>query len=213
MCKNHKELYLMMKNGEKQTELRIPSFDEQNQLAVIQGVFNFFDVPVDFKEMAEVDIKTRRAYASFYNDRPTELTEIGEDIALTKPTTEFSTKTEGTEEELIQEEEHLQEAYIIKEEEKYIEEPEEKQEEENDYLITGIKIIGGKKRYRCRYTCPKCDHRSNHYVLENEKTLYCYNCKKKMVVKTATPKPFPTQDTYGNFFIAGNNKQTEPKEE
>jgi hypothetical protein len=212
MCQNHKELYLKMKDGEKETELRIPSFDEQNQLAIIQGVFNFFDVPVDFKEMAEVDIKTRQAYASFYNGRPTEFTEIGEDVALTKPTTEFSIKTEGTEETLIQEQDQIQEAYIIKEEEKHIEET-EKIQEENDYIITGIKTIGGKKRYRCRYTCPKCDHRSNHYVLENEKTLYCYECKKKMVIKTATPEPFPTQDKFGNFFIAGNNKQTEPKEE
>lgn len=195
MCQNQKELYLMMKDGEKETELRIPSFDSHNQLAIIQGVFNFFEVPVDFKEMAEVDIKTRQAYASFYNGRPTEFTEIGEDVKLAKPTTEFSIKTEGTEEELIQEEK------------------EKIEEEENDHLVTGIKYIGGKKRYRCRYTCPKCDHRSNHYVSENEKTLYCYECKKQMNIQTATPEPFPTQDTYGNFFIAGNNNQTEPKEE
>lgn len=197
----------MMKDGEKETELRIPSFDEKNQLAIIQGVFNFFDVPVDFKEMAEVDIKTRQAYASFYNSGPTEFTEIGEDIGITKPTTEFSTKTEGTEEYKVQEIQPEKE--MIQEEKK----EEEKEKQEDDYFITGIKTIGGKERYRCRYTCPKCDHRANHYILPNEKTLYCYECKKKMIVKTATPEPFPTQDAFGNFFIAGNNKQTEPKEE
>jgi hypothetical protein len=181
---NTKELYLRMKNGEKETELKIPSFNEENQLAIIQGLFSFFDVNVDFKEMAEIDIRTRKAYASFYKEGHTEFMETGEDIK-TQPRIGIAKKVD-TIEVGIQEETKV---------------PEE------DHFTTGYKIKNGIKTYRCRYVCTKCAHRANSYITEDTKRVKCYMCSQPMKVTPATDKPFPERDSFGNFFSAGNHKQ------
>lgn len=189
MC-NNKELYLRMRNGEKESELTIPAFNGDNQLAIIQGVFSFFDVDVNFKEMAEIDIRTRQAYASFYKQGETEFTEIGEDVKLSEPQVKFTQKVNGVE----------------------VQEQHEEKREVLDHHTLGYKIKNGEKMYRCRYTCQSCGHRTNIYIKESERWISCYSCNKNLKVLPATTQPFPARDSFGNFFIAGANVQEEKEE-
>lgn len=104
----NKELFIMMSDGDKKTEFKTNNFKPEHQLAVIDGLFKFFDIEVDFKEMIETYEKSGKAYQEFYSGKKdTELVEINEprfketvfkkqyETALSVVNNDTNTRTQG----------------------------------------------------------------------------------------------------------------------
>lgn len=72
---------------------------------------------------------------------------------------------------------------------------------------TGVKIGADKvRRYQAYYTCDnaRCRHKGKRYITPETIFVYCHECASKMKVRPATSQGFPSQDSFKNFFIAGN---------
>jgi hypothetical protein len=72
-----------------------------------------------------------------------------------------------------------------------------------EHILTGIKMSGGKPAYKCRYICPKCSHKANHYIWPNTQQVDCWNCQTSMVVTKAVKGVTLMPDQRGNFYVAG----------
>ena len=80
---NEKELYMMMQSGEQKTEFRSSDFNPEHQLAVLDGLFKFFDIDVNFRDMIATYNKTGKAYREFYGELETPtLTEVNEPVEV-----------------------------------------------------------------------------------------------------------------------------------
>ena len=90
---------------------------------------------------------------------------------------------------------------------------EEDHPENANYLDTGIKYKktanGWVPTYRARYTCTNrtCNNQGNRYVEKAATTTKCHNCGEKLNLRKSTDDGFPSKDAYGNFFLAGEEKQ------
>lgn len=69
----------------------------------------------------------------------------------------------------------------------------------------------GTTTFQCYYVCPSCKDRGKQFVKSSSLTTYCKSCSKQMKVKHATSKGYPHQDTFGNYFIAGDFIRVEDK--
>lgn len=65
------------------------------------------------------------------------------------------------------------------------------------------KIADGRYSYQCYYKC-ECGNKGKHYIERNRLYISCHDCQKRMKVKQAREGKFPSVDTFGNFFVAGN---------
>lgn len=179
-----KELKVTLKDGEKESSITLSEFNEDHQLAVIDGFFKFFDVKVDFKEMIEVYRRSGKEYKEFYD--------------------KLDKQEENKEDRDIKRE--FEEGYgTIDKEDK------SEDEKSDDYKITGIRIGKlGNKAYKCRYKC-ECGDKGNHYIEKYRKTVTCWECQRILDVQPATENGDPVdednleqyQDSYQNFYVAG----------
>lgn len=185
----NKEVYIRIKDGEKESELKINDIDPAHHLAFLDGLFQFFDVTVDFKHLSEVYRRSGEAYKDFYDSLDTKANYAEEKPPAKKVDAEAFSKNlqaiVGTEPDAPSE----------------------------DHFVTGIKYNSLKEpTYRCRYKCPSCKHESNHYIKPTIVHVKCYNCKRMLKVRPATtfgkPEEGKNPETYrdgnGNFFIAGS---------
>lgn len=180
---NKKELSITLFDGEKKAEFTTNNFNPKYQIAVMDGLFKFFDIDVNFEEMIRIYHKTGKSYQEFYGDKKeVALTEVNEKIKVAKPT-EFTEQYKNA---------------LTKEEEKPV--------------FTNTKVRNGVTIYKCHYICPRCGNRGNKYVGEFEKTMNCHDCLQLMAVSTAVEDKPLEQDRFGNFFIAGEFKRTLPFE-
>ena len=69
----------------------------------------------------------------------------------------------------------------------------------------------GTTTYQCFYVCPTCKDRGKQFVKTSSLETYCKSCSKRMKTKHATSKGFPNQDSFGNYFIAGDFVRVEDK--
>lgn len=191
MNSTKKEISIHFKKGDQEAEMTFSDIDPEYQIALIDGIFKFFDLDVNFKELAEVHIKTRKAYQEFYEKtKVTSFTETNEqDTEL--PAEEAD---KGFEEVKKGFEEVAASGYNWQN---------PTAEPAPDHYATGIKEKHGKYYYRCRYKCPTCSKLANHYVLATDSQVACFDCKTKMHIHTATGSPL-ARDSQGNFFIAGD---------
>lgn len=81
---------------------------------------------------------------------------------------------------------------------------EEKQTPE--HFKTGIKMKNGKPSYRCRYICPKCGTKGNHYIYPNTQKVDCHNCQTTMVVTKSVKGVTLMPDHWNNFYVAGDQQ-------
>jgi hypothetical protein len=72
-----------------------------------------------------------------------------------------------------------------------------------EHIKTGIKMKMGKPAYRCRYQCPKCKAKSNHYIWPNTSKVDCHTCQTSMVVTKAVKGVALMPDKNNNFYVAG----------
>lgn len=78
-----------------------------------------------------------------------------------------------------------------------------------EHVKTGIKKgeNGRPNRYKCRYVCPKCKSKGNHFIPEGVETVDCHKCQCSMPVKKATPGTQGIQpDRFKNWFVAGEQR-------
>jgi hypothetical protein len=80
---------------------------------------------------------------------------------------------------------------------------ENKQDDHPEWYKTGIKTKDGRNHYKCRYECPICDNKGNHYIPSNITGVNCHECDAKMDVYYAHDAGLPNRDEFGNYFIAG----------
>lgn len=78
--------------------------------------------------------------------------------------------------------------------------------ENQPYYELGYKVReSGRKDYRCRYICPKCSHKGNHYIPDVVTSVDCHGCSTSMPVhKAVVGGKHEQRDRFGNFFVAGN---------
>lgn len=76
------------------------------------------------------------------------------------------------------------------------------------HFKTGFKIdTEGRKLYKLRYWCPRCDYKGNHYIPENTAIVDCHNCTNGMPVHKAVPRTiFLEPDAFKNWYIAGKQQ-------
>lgn len=176
----NKELSITMSDGDKKTEFKTNNFNPEHQLAVIDGLFKFFDIHVDFKEMIDVYNKTGKAYQEFYGKKKdVELTEVNE----------------PKEQKVINP--ILKEQYEAALNEISVEQ----------LTFSNTRQINGVTTYQCHYICPSCRHRANRYIKKFDRTVLCHKCYKTMQVESATHNGNLEQDIFGNYFIAGEFKR------
>lgn len=190
MCEK-KEIFIRFKQGDKEAEMALDNLHPENQLALMDGLFKFFDVDVAFKELVEVSLRTRKAYLDFYKETNT---------------TAFTETNEQIEEPVVEEPEGK--VAEIKEELKKQAEDSANWEtstdqKEESHWYTGIKVKNGVEHFKLHYRCPTCMKASNVYIKKNDRYVHCYDCNTKMMVKPATTEELG-RDVYGNYFIAGN---------
>lgn len=188
--KSSKELTVRFKEGEKEAELNIVDFNADNQLALLDGMFKFFDIDVAFKELAQISIHTRQAYQDFF-EKTNEInwTETNEEPAA-EPETNVDINTIITNPELVKQAEITENWTPAT-------------EKEETHWYTGIKVKGGVEHYRLHYKCPSCGKSGNQYIEKTERRVGCYDCRTKMNVRPATSEELG-RDEFGNFFVAGD---------
>lgn len=59
--------------------------------------------------------------------------------------------------------------------------------------------------YRCRYICPKCYYKGNHYINSSLKRMSCRKCESDIFVHKTLASP----DEEQTYFYAGNYKTEE----
>lgn len=76
---------------------------------------------------------------------------------------------------------------------------------EQPYYELGYKVReSGRKDYRCRYICPECGHKGNHYIPDVVTNVNCHKCETSMPVHKATIGKGSDRDRFGNFYVAGH---------
>lgn len=180
MKKHNRELTITMSDGDKKAEFKTNNFKQEHQLAVIDGLFKFFDIEVDFKEMIDTYDKSGKAFQEFYSGKKeVELTEVNES--------------------------HIVKDSKIKKYEIEINEVKEDSKETSEH--TNTRTQGNVTTYKCHYICPSCGKRANKYIKKYDRTVNCYDCLKEMPVKPAIKNGNLEQDDFGNYFIAGEFKR------
>lgn len=174
---NQKELTITLTDGNKKAKYRTNHFDSEQQLAVIDGLFKFFDVDIDFIQMVNTYKKTGKAYAEFYNE-----TEV---VEPAPPIEEVKEQYESALNELAATEEKV--AYVP--------------------TFSNIRTQNGSTTYQCHYICPVCKNRGNKFVGKYERNVNCHKCLKLMPVQPALANGDLEQDMHGNYFIAGDYKR------
>jgi DNA-directed RNA polymerase subunit RPC12/RpoP len=185
-----KELTVRFKEGEKEAEISIVDFKMENQLALLDGMFKFFDIDVAFKELAQISLHTRQAYHDFFEEtNQINWTETNEEPTTAEPESnaEISTTTDP---ELAKQAEITDNWTVTA-------------EKEETHWYTGIKVRGGIEHYRLHYKCPSCGKSGNQYVKKTDRRVDCYDCRTKMNVRPATNEELG-RDEFGNFFVAGD---------
>jgi hypothetical protein len=203
-----KQIFIRLKDGEKESELKMDAFASEHQLAVIDGLFKFFDVHVDFKELADVYMRSGEAYKSFFEKMDSDVPYNNEQSKEKRVGTAKITKVDAEQyENALKETETATEtnSAIFGYHSSY-------DPLNNDYYVTGIKYDStGKPQYKCRYKCPACHNESNHYIRPGIPQVKCWECNRLLKVKPSTihgepdksKSPELYRDQKGNFFIAG----------
>lgn len=176
-------------NGKK-AEVEINEADSETKILIIQKVFNLFGVDTDVIEMTKTYQKVGDAYSTFFSQvNPIE--EVSDNELPLKHKDDIKKElTEG----LTEHKEELESTY-------------KEVKDQPEFIRTGIKIReDGNKSYRLHYKCIACYNRGSHYIPEYAKNTWCHKCNHEMVVYPAHPDGFPSQDTFGNFFRAGDFK-------
>lgn len=62
-------------------------------------------------------------------------------------------------------------------------------------------------RFQVYYICESCHHKGKAYV-EQRPTFNCRECGYTMKLIPATDNPFPFNDEFGNFYVAGKYKKS-----
>jgi len=173
-------------NDGRKAEICIDESDKLTNLVIIQNVFNLFGISADILEMTKTFNNIGKAYTQFFNEvMPIEPnSEIRDELDKNKIKKQL---IEG----LTKDKEIIEVTY------KDI-------NDQPEFLRTGIKIKDGKKFYRLHYKCPACYNKGTHYIYENSKNTWCHRCQHEMTVYPAHPEGFPKQDSFGNFFRAGD---------
>lgn len=181
---------ITIEDNDKHAEIELSETDNLSKLVIIQNVFNLFGISTDVLEMVSTFNKAGEAYNSFF--------EQVKSIEPTINSKDLESKSEQIKKQMI---EGLT-ANKIELENTY-----KKTDDQPDFVITGIKIReDGTKLYRCRYLCVACWQRGTHYIYAESKHTWCHSCQHNMPVYPAHPDGFPNQDTFGNFFRAGDYK-------
>jgi len=171
----------------KRAEIELSEADNLSKLVIIQNVFNLFGIDTDVLEMTNTFNRIGKAYSSFFNQvNPIEITKE-----------EIENISNEIKQQMIKgltlEKEELENTY-------------KETKDQPEYVRTGIKIRNdGTKLYRCRYQCIACWNRGTHYIHRESKRTWCHRCLHEMTVYPAHPDGV-SQDTFGNFFRAGDYK-------
>jgi DNA-directed RNA polymerase subunit RPC12/RpoP len=217
-----KEIYIKLKDGEKESEMKMVDVEPQHQLALMDGVFRFFDLDIDFKEMADVYHRSGKAYKEFFDGMDTEEAGQKDEKTIVNSKEKVKPKSNVTAEQFeaaYQEKPAVEETKQVASNkvESKVEGYHPEYEFTNDnYYATGIKYDSlNRPLYRVRYKCPRCKDESNKYVKSGTKEVQCWQCSKKMDVRPATVHGAPQKekdpnlfrDQNGNFYIAGSFEQ------
>ncbi|OPH61906.1 hypothetical protein BC351_01300 [Paenibacillus ferrarius] len=173
----------------KKAEIEISEADNLSKLVIIDKVFRLFGIDSDVFEMVDTYSKIGDAYSSFFNDvQPIEHEVI------------HKTDIDKNEirEQLIQ---------GLTEDKIELENTYKTVDDQPDFVRTGIKIRDdGTKLYRLHYKCHACWNKGNHWVYEGSIRTWCHRCQHELPVSPANPIGHLTQDTFGNFYVAGDFK-------
>ncbi|MNW32230.1 hypothetical protein D3C74_91700 [compost metagenome] len=181
-----KEIYIHLKDGEKEAELKLSDAEEWERLALVQTLLDFFHIDSNFKDMADIYFKTSDQFKEFLTAvSPSEKYDHSDtQVNLEFPVSEYLHPPARSDEHSIS--------------------------PDTAFYQTGIKDTIYGLKYKCRCHCT-CGYKSNHYIVPIMKTVFCYQCRiphdvypatsKGIVFKGANPEDF--RDSFGNFFIAG----------
>ncbi|UOE58033.1 hypothetical protein [Cytobacillus oceanisediminis] len=217
-----KEVYIRLRDGDKESEMKVDSINPEHQLALMDGVFKFFNLDVDFKELADIYHRSGKAYKEFYEHMDSE-SDYHKEIekeprravaktasGLTKEKFEAAYKDSAEDEELPDNQEQPKE---LEEESEPVNGFHSAYDPKNThYFETGIKFDSlNKPLYKCRYRCPSCNDESNHYIKKGTQHVRCWKCQRMLKVNPATvhgepdksKNPEMYRDQFGNFYIAG----------
>lgn len=173
----------------KKASLEISESDQLSNLIIISKVFELFGINTDVFEMTKTYKQIGEAYSSFFNQV---------DPIEQPSTNELETKSIGTRKKLIEgltkNKEELENTY-------------KSTDDVPEFVKTGIKVReDGAKLYRCFYKCFACYNKGSRYIWEFSRTTFCHRCQHELLVYPAHPEGFPNQDSFGNFFRAGDFK-------
>jgi hypothetical protein len=172
----------------KKANLEITEANDLNKLIIIQNVFNLFGVGTDVMEMTNDYRKFGAGYSKFFNQ-----------VDPIEPNKD-NLKT-------IDIEQQLTESYENNKDELESTYKETNDDNVPEYVRTGIKIKDETtKLYRCRYECYACYFKGSMYIYPNSKSIRCIKCSHILEVNSAHPDGFPNQDSFNNFFRAGDFK-------
>jgi hypothetical protein len=175
-------------DGIKKSELILTETDNLTKLIVIQQVFSLFGANQEALDMISTYEKIGAAYNSFFNNtNPIENHSKQPNVDI-DPDDIKEQMENGFRENL----DELNKTYT---------------NVDDEYITTGIKDRGGVKRYKLYYVCESCGHRGTHYIYPYSAITWCHDCRYEMKVHTAHPTPME-RDSKGNFFRAGNYKDT-----
>ncbi|WP_053435670.1 hypothetical protein [Sporosarcina globispora] len=219
-----KEVYIRLRDGEKESEMKMDSVNTEHQLALMDGVFKFFNLDVDFKELADIYHRSGKAYKEFYENMDSE-TDYHKEIEKEPRRAVAKAASSITKEQIVAAYQEAEKETANHEEQENEQEPEAKEEVElvngyhpaydpknTHYFETGIKYDSfNKPLYKCRYSCPCCHDESNHYIKTGTQHVRCWKCQRMLKVNPATvhgepdksKNPEMYRDQFGNFYIAG----------
>jgi hypothetical protein len=208
-----KEIYMRIKEGKKEFEIKLPLLDPQHQLALIDGVFKFFDLDVDFMEMAEVYNRSGKAYKEFFNELDSKYKYTEEIVKVPrKAKTKIDQKNASDQYKATYNKVKVSEMH--KDNLALINGYHPKYEFNNEkYYATGVKYNSlNNPIYKCRYKCPQCRKESNQYIKKDTNHIRCWRCQRVLKVQPATLQGEPAKekdpeiyrDNKGNFYIAGS---------
>lgn len=173
-----KECTIHLKDGNKEADLSI-SYKEENELIIVDGIFKFFGINIDYEAVSKQQIAIYKMYADYYADES--------NYRAANGSAELAETGEMT---FADVERHLRSN-------SFHSEPQEDLPNENP----GLKIKGGIPKYRCNYKCPKCGNSGNHYISKTAKIVTCHKCRERLTVHPVNADFM--HDVNFNYFVAG----------
>lgn len=197
-----KDILLNLEHGDDtKISLEIKGIDNKGMEKIVKQVFSVFIKKIKEekgKDEQNPDALVEKAYMDLYCKKISENNEP-EEKSETKGVSEPTTPSQPND-DVIQLNSNDKDV-------KKVDTPKTMEE-----LLEGVdprtyRNHGGVWRFQVYYICEKCRHKGRAFV-EQRPTFNCRECGYTMKLIPATDKPFPFNDEFGNFYVAGKYRRS-----